>query len=72
MLVFPDYRYIGGGSDSAWMAEELPGKNGLVWLLQTDQGYEVTPGPCSEVLDTNPASMKAALRCLRGGFCPNE
>ena len=69
-LVFPDYSHIGGGSDTARAAETLPGQVGLVWLMQTDQGYEVTHGICSGIIDTDPASVKPALRCLRGGFCP--
>lgn len=70
-LVFPDYDYIAGGSSSAWMVESLPEKTGLVWFKQTDAGYEVKDGLCSPVIDVDPASVKPALRCLRGGYCPN-
>lgn len=69
-LVFPDWSILGGGSDSSWMAEELPEKAGLVWLMQTQVGYEITVGPCDSVIDTEPARVKPALRCLRGGYCP--
>jgi len=70
-LVFPDYSFIGGGRDTAWLADDLSGQTGLVWLLQTDQRYEVTPGPCSsEIVDTNQDNVKPLLRCLRGGYCP--
>lgn len=69
-LIFVDFGFLGGGSDSAWMAKKLSGTVGLVWLKETDHGYEVEPGPCDGgVLDTNPASVKPALRCLRGGYC---
>jgi len=70
-LIFTDFGFLGGGYDSAWMAEKLPGKTGLVWLKETEQGYEVEPGPCDgSVVDTDPANVKPALRCLRGGYCP--
>ena len=70
-LVFPDFGFLGGGSDSAWMAEKLPGSTGLVWLMETSEGYEVMPGPCDGgVVDTDPANVKPMLRCLRGGYCP--
>jgi hypothetical protein len=68
-LNFPDESYI-GGFDTSLEAETLPGKVGLVWLLQTDTGYEVTAGGCSQVIDTEPSNVKLILRCLRGGYCP--
>lgn len=69
-LIFPDYSVIGGGYDTSAEVERLLGKNGLVWLKQTENGYQASSGMCSEVIDTDPASVKPALRCLRGGFCP--
>lgn len=70
-LIFPDYDYIAGGSDTAFMADRLPEKTGLVWFRQTDAGYQATAGLCSPIIDVDPASIKPALRCLRGGYCPN-
>lgn len=69
-LIFPDYSFVGGGSDTSFEIELLPGKTGLVWLLQTPDGYQATSGLCASIIDTDPANVKPALRCLRGGFCP--
>lgn len=69
-LVFPDFSFVGGTGDDSWQVKDLPGTTGLVWMLQTDKGYEVEDGPCSDIMDTDPASVKPALRCLRGGYCP--
>jgi hypothetical protein len=70
-LVFPDYSVIGGGYDSSGEVERLPGKTGLVWLMQMPDGYRAVSYLCGEVIDTDPANVKPALRCLRGGYCPN-
>ena len=70
-LVFPDESFIGGGHDTSVLAEALPRKVGLVWLREMGTGYEALASSCSEIVDTDPASIKPALRCLRGGHCPN-
>jgi hypothetical protein len=69
-LVFPDESFIGGGSNTSVDAEALPRMVGLVWLMQTDSGYEATASSCSDIVDADPANVKPALRCLRGGYCP--
>ncbi len=71
-LVFPDFSFIGGGHNTAGDAERLPGKTGLVWLEQTEDGYRVISELCASVIDTNAENVKPALRCLRGGYCPKE
>jgi len=70
-LNVPDCSFIAGGSDGSGEIERLPGKTGLVWLLQTPDGDQATSGLCDSIIDTDPANVKPALRCLRGGFCPN-
>jgi hypothetical protein len=69
-LVFPDESFIGGGFDTSGHAEALPQKVGLVWLQQTASGYEASASSCSDIVDTDRASIKPALRCLRGSYCP--
>lgn len=69
-LVFPDYDYIAGGSQSSGIVERLPEMTGLVWFRQTEAGYEATDGLCSPIIDVDPASVRPALRCRRGGHCP--
>ena len=71
-LVFPDFSYIGGGYDTAAAAEGLAGTSGLVWLQETRSGYQVAAELCLPLIDTDPTSVKPALRCLRGGNCPKE
>lgn len=68
-LVFPDYSFIGGGYDTSSYAERLAGTSGLVWLQEDGSGYQVTADLCTPLIDTDPASVKPALRCLRGGQC---
>lgn len=69
-LVFPDFSIFGGGHDSAAAAESLAGITGLVWLQKTEAGYQLTADLCAPQIDGDPASVKPALRCLRGGSCP--
>jgi hypothetical protein len=69
-LVFPDYSFIGGGYDTSSYAGRLAGSSGLVWLQEDGSGYQVTADLCLPLIDTDPASVKPALRCLRGGHCP--
>jgi hypothetical protein len=69
-LVFPDFSMIGGGYDSALAVDGLPGLNGLVWLRDTGAGYALTAELCAPLIDTDPGSVKPALRCLAGGYCP--
>jgi hypothetical protein len=69
-LVFPDYSFMGGGYDTSSYLERLPGSSGLVWLQEDGSRYQVTADLCMPLIDTDPASVKPALRCLRGGHCP--
>lgn len=69
-LVFPDYSFIGGGYDTSFYLERLAGTSGLVWLQEDGSVYRVTADLCTPLIDTDPASVKPALRCLRGGHCP--
>lgn len=69
-LVFPDFSLIGGGYDTAAAAEWLPGQTGLIWLKLTDGGHELTAELCQPLVDTDPASIKPALNCLAGRWCP--
>ena len=69
-LVFPDFSMIGGGYDTADAVDMLPGLEGLVWLMQTDRGYQVTAELCSPLMDTDPDHRKQLLKCLGGGNCP--
>ena len=69
-LVFPDFSMIGGGYDTADAVDQLPGLEGLVWLMQTGDGYQVTAELCSLLIDTDPAHQKPLLQCLDGGDCP--
>ena len=70
ILVFPDFSMIGGGYDTADAVEMLPGREGLVWPMQTDAGYQVTAELCSQLIDTDPAHRKQLLKCLGGRSCP--
>ncbi len=69
-LIFPDFSNIGGGSHTAYQVEQMPGKTGLVWLMQVEDGYRATAEICDELIDADPTHVKPALRCLRGGYCP--
>lgn len=69
-LIFPDFSFIAGGNDTSGEVERLPGRIGLVWLKQVEDGYQARSGLCAEVIDIDPAHVKPALRCLRGGYCP--
>ncbi len=69
-LTFPDYSFLGGGSDSARMVDRLVGQTGLTWLEKASEGYELTAKDCWPMIDTDPQSVKSALRCLNGGYCP--
>lgn len=69
-LIFPDFSVIAGGYDTSAEVERLPGKTGLVWLMQVKDGFRAMSGLCSEVIDPDPANVKPALRCLRGSYCP--
>jgi hypothetical protein len=51
-------------------AAEVDGQDGLIWLEVTDTGYRARYNLCWPLVDTDPASVKPALRCLRGGHCP--
>ena len=55
---------------SAERASELAGMVGLIWLRKTETGYEAKDSLCWPLVDTDPASVKPALRCLRGSYCP--
>ena len=68
-LIFPDFS-VYGGYDSAVQAKSLPGEAGLVWLMQTDDGYQATVELCEVFIDKDPASTKPALACLAGRRCP--
>lgn len=69
-LVFPDFSMIGGGYDTADAVDMLPGLTGLVWLMQTGEGYQVTAELCSLLMDTDPAHRDELLQCLGGASCP--
>lgn len=69
-LIFPDFSVIAGGSDTSGQVERMSGKGGLVWLMESSDGYRAIAGLCSDLIDTDPADVKPALRCLRGGVCP--
>lgn len=71
-LVFRDFSFIGGGYDTAAAAEGLAGTFGLVWLQENGSGYQVAADLCLPLIDTDPASVKPALRCLSGGYCPRS
>lgn len=71
-LIFPDFSLIGGGYDTAAIADNLPGTTGLVWLMETDGFYQATAGLCDVFIDTDPASVKPALDCLSGRRCPKS
>ena len=71
MLNFTDVTMITGDIGlSAERASELAGTVGLIWLRKTETGYEAEDSLCWPLIDTDPASVKPALRCLRGGYCP--
>lgn len=72
ILVFPNYSFIAGGADTAAEVRTLPTQTGLVWLMKTERGYQATSGLCQGIVDTDPANVKPALRCLRGGHCPKS
>ena len=67
---FSELRLTGETGMDPASAEELTVGTGLVWLEQTDKGYSAAYSLCWPIVDTDPASVKSALRCLRGGFCP--
>lgn len=71
-LVFPDFSLIGGGYDTAAAAEGLAGTSGLVWLQEGGSGYQAAVELCQPLIDTDPASVKPALRCLAGRYCPRS
>ena len=68
-LILPDFSRAVGG-DMAYLVDFLPGKTGLVWMMESQDGFRATAELCSEFIDTNPANLEPALRCLRGGYCP--
>jgi hypothetical protein len=69
-LILPDFSVVGGGSDTSYLVDYLSGKSGLVWLMRTNGGYRATAELCGDLVDADPAHVKPALRCLRGGSCP--
>jgi hypothetical protein len=69
-LIFPDYRGIGGGTDTAHAVNWLPGETGLVWLRNSENGYQLMAGLCRPLIDTDPESMIPALDCVNGHNCP--
>lgn len=71
-LVFPDFSFIGGGYDTAAAAEGLAGTSGLVWLQESGSGYQAAAELCLPLIDSDPASVKPALRCLSGRSCPRS
>lgn len=68
-LILPDYSGI-GGTDTAAAVVWLPEKTGLVWLSETTSGYQLFANPCQNLIDTDPASVPLALRCLQGDDWP--
>lgn len=70
MLILPDYSKFEGAGAPADEVRWIEDRNGLVWLKQTDAGLEVRSSICGSVIDADPAHVKPALRCLRGGYCP--
>ena len=69
-LTFPDNSFIAGASSPEDILRWLPDEVGLVWLQKTTTGYELTAGLCSQLIDTDPASIRPALNCLAGRWCP--
>jgi hypothetical protein len=69
---FSELRLTGETGMDPASAEELTVGTGLVWLKHTDKGYGATYSLCWPIVDTDPASVKSALRCLRGGYCPKS
>ena len=67
-LILPDYSDI-GGTDTATAVEQLSEKTGLVWLLETDMGYQLIATPCQTLIDTTADSVPRVLGCLQGGSC---
>ncbi|MBL9051301.1 MAG: hypothetical protein JNK19_14415 [Tabrizicola sp.] len=53
-------------------AQELLGVTGLIWFEQTAEGYKAEEGLCWPLIDSDPLSVKQALRCLNGRYCPEE
>jgi hypothetical protein len=72
VLILPDYSLIGGGYDSAAAVDGLAGQSGLVWLQDTGDEYRLVAELCAPLIDTDPASLDPALRCLAGGYCPQR
>ena len=71
MADFSDATMITGDIGlSAERASKLAGTVGLIWLCKTETGYEAQDSLCWPLVDTDPANVKPALRCLRGGYCP--
>lgn len=71
-LIFPDYSHIGGAGEAASELDALAQKNGLVWLMVAEAGYQWTARACGGIVDTNPEHVEAVLQCLRGEHCPRD
>jgi hypothetical protein len=52
------------------LSKHFSGETGLIWLEKTLEGYSARHNLCWPLVDTDPASVKPALQCLRGGHCP--
>lgn len=70
-LIFPDFTGIAGADyNSADGALGWSGEVGLIWLKQTETGYEAIYDPCGGFIDVDPENIGPALDCLNGRRCP--
>jgi hypothetical protein len=70
-LFFSDDTEIAGAEyNSADLALRFGGQAGLVWLEQTERGYEAQYGLCWPFIDSDPESVGPVLDCLAGRNCP--
>jgi hypothetical protein len=72
-LIFDDFYMFGAdANDMARYLEGLSGTVGLVWMKETASGHEIDDELCADMVNTDVAQIKPALRCLSGRFCPKE
>jgi hypothetical protein len=72
-LIFDDFYMFGAdASDMARYLEGLSGTVGLVWMKDTSSGYEIDDELCADMVNTDAAQIKPALRCLSGRYCPEK
>jgi hypothetical protein len=72
-IVYPLHTGIAGGAISPDIPSNwLDGAEGVVFLLQTGDGYVATNELCSPFIYTDAADITQALNCLNGRLCPRE